>query len=179
MVTGGFGGDGNGAGSGSGSGSGVWMTFKWSIPPILMDDDNIAHQTGDSLGTMIGTIIKTDTHEIDLNMVDYLRVRITLNVTKLVQRCVAIGGKRLATTKQVDAEKENDAESSTNVSANQAGQLDTNIPKIQLDVTATAPDKSVVVVATPNDAPLVAHMGVDPILNTNLGASMHTTPMTA
>ncbi|KAK8556655.1 hypothetical protein V6N12_003052 [Hibiscus sabdariffa] len=163
MVTGGFGGDGNGAGSGSGSGSGVWMTFKWSIPPILMDDDNIAHQTGDSLGTMIGTIIKTDTHEIDLNMVDYLRVRITLNVTKLVQRCVAIG----------------DAESSTNVSANQAGQLDTNIPKIQLDVTATAPDKSVVVVATPNDAPLVAHMGVDPILNTNLGASMHTTPMTA
>ncbi|KAK8498808.1 hypothetical protein V6N12_066949 [Hibiscus sabdariffa] len=55
-----------------------------------MDDDNIAHQTGDSLGAMIRKVIKIDTHRINVNMVDYLRVGIILGVTKPIRRCVAI-----------------------------------------------------------------------------------------
>ncbi|KAK8504481.1 hypothetical protein V6N11_034822 [Hibiscus sabdariffa] len=41
---------------------------------------------------MIGTIVKVDTRRIDLNMVDYLRIGIVLDVTKPVRRCVAIEG---------------------------------------------------------------------------------------
>ncbi|KAK8650540.1 hypothetical protein V6N13_140175 [Hibiscus sabdariffa] len=50
-----------------------------------MDDDNIAHQTGDSLGAMIRKVIKIDTHRINVNMVDYLRVGIILGVTKPIR----------------------------------------------------------------------------------------------
>ncbi|KAL4346486.1 hypothetical protein GQ457_17G008960 [Hibiscus cannabinus] len=63
-----------------------------SVPSILMEDDNFAHQIGESLGAMIGKVVKVDTRQIDLNMVDYLRIGIILDVTKLVRRCVAIGG---------------------------------------------------------------------------------------
>ncbi|KAK8639972.1 hypothetical protein V6N13_138338 [Hibiscus sabdariffa] len=62
------------------------------IPSVFRDDDNIAHQIGDSFGAMIGKVIKIGTHRIDLNMVDYLRVGIILDVTKPIRRCVAIGG---------------------------------------------------------------------------------------
>ncbi|KAK8976349.1 hypothetical protein V6N11_074224 [Hibiscus sabdariffa] len=50
-----------------------------------------SHQIGDSLGAIIGKVIKIDTHQIDLNMVDYLHVGIILDVTKPIRRCVAIG----------------------------------------------------------------------------------------
>ncbi|KAK9009161.1 hypothetical protein V6N11_080630 [Hibiscus sabdariffa] len=69
----------------------VWMHI-YGIPSILMDDDDIANHTGNSLGSMIGTVVKVDTRRIDLNMVDYLRIGIVLDVTKPVRRCVAIGG---------------------------------------------------------------------------------------
>ncbi|KAK8641034.1 hypothetical protein V6N13_008785 [Hibiscus sabdariffa] len=42
------------------------------VRAFQVDDDNIAHQTEDSLGAMIGKVTKTDTHRIDLNIVDYL-----------------------------------------------------------------------------------------------------------
>ncbi|KAK8572573.1 hypothetical protein V6N13_048162 [Hibiscus sabdariffa] len=120
---------------------------------------------------MIGTIVKTNTRKIKLNMVDYLRVGITLDVTKPVQRCVTIGVVAL------NLENSIDAESSTNVPANQARQLDT-IPAVQLVVPAAVPDKVLAAIATPNDASLAAHVGADPILNINLGAAMHTTLVT-
>ncbi|KAK8691151.1 hypothetical protein V6N13_074670 [Hibiscus sabdariffa] len=63
----------------------------YGVPSILMDDDNIAHHSGDSLGAMIPKGIKVDTRRIDLNMVDYLRIGIVLDVTKSIRRCVAIG----------------------------------------------------------------------------------------
>ncbi|KAK8681110.1 hypothetical protein V6N13_053517 [Hibiscus sabdariffa] len=69
----------------------VWICI-YGIPSILMDDDDIANHTGNSLGAMIGTVVKVDTRRIDLNMVDYLRTGIVLDVTKPVRRCVAIGG---------------------------------------------------------------------------------------
>ncbi|KAK8574638.1 hypothetical protein V6N12_062328 [Hibiscus sabdariffa] len=59
----------------------VWVRI-YGIPSILMDDDDIAHHTGNTLGAMIGTILKVDTRRIDLNMVDYLRIGIVLDVTK-------------------------------------------------------------------------------------------------
>ncbi|KAK9046125.1 hypothetical protein V6N11_052025 [Hibiscus sabdariffa] len=40
---------------------------------------------------MIGKVVKVDTRRIDLNMVEYLRIGIILDVTKPVCRCVAIG----------------------------------------------------------------------------------------
>ncbi|KAK8560076.1 hypothetical protein V6N12_012879 [Hibiscus sabdariffa] len=69
----------------------IWVRI-YGVPLILMDDDNIAHHTGDSLGAMIGKVIKTDTCWINLNMVDYLPIGIVLDVTKPVHRCVAIRG---------------------------------------------------------------------------------------
>ncbi|KAK8656999.1 hypothetical protein V6N13_098933 [Hibiscus sabdariffa] len=69
----------------------TWVRI-FGISSILMDNDDIAHHTGNSLGAMIGKVIKVDTRRIDLNMVDYLRVGIILDVTKPVRRCVAIGG---------------------------------------------------------------------------------------
>ncbi|KAK8485631.1 hypothetical protein V6N13_009363 [Hibiscus sabdariffa] len=69
----------------------IWVRIH-GVHLILMDDDNIGHHSGDSLGAMIGNVIKVDTHRIDLNMIDYLRIGIVLDVTKLVHRCVAIGG---------------------------------------------------------------------------------------
>ncbi|KAK9009170.1 hypothetical protein V6N11_035715 [Hibiscus sabdariffa] len=69
----------------------VWIRI-YGIPSILMDDDDIAKHTGNSLGTMIGKVVKVDSRRIDLNMVDYLRIGIVLDVTKLVRRCVAIEG---------------------------------------------------------------------------------------
>ncbi|KAK8998603.1 hypothetical protein V6N11_083990 [Hibiscus sabdariffa] len=69
----------------------IWVRI-YSIPSVFRDDDNIAHQIGDSFGAMIGKVIKIGTHRIDLNMVDYLRVGIILDVTKPIRRCVAIGG---------------------------------------------------------------------------------------
>ncbi|KAK8533190.1 hypothetical protein V6N12_076469 [Hibiscus sabdariffa] len=54
----------------------------YSIPLVFLDDDNIAHQLGDSLGAMIGKVIKINTRWIDLNIVNYLRVEIILDVTK-------------------------------------------------------------------------------------------------
>ncbi|KAL4353915.1 hypothetical protein GQ457_06G012390 [Hibiscus cannabinus] len=69
----------------------VWVRI-YGIPSILMDDDDIAHHTGNSLGAMIGTVVKVDTRRIDLNMVDYLRIGIVLDVTKPARRCVVIGG---------------------------------------------------------------------------------------
>ncbi|KAK8607742.1 hypothetical protein V6N13_046350 [Hibiscus sabdariffa] len=59
---------------------GIWK--KISIPLVFLDDDNIAHQLGDSLGAMIGKVIKINTRWIDLNIVNYLRVEIILDVTK-------------------------------------------------------------------------------------------------
>ncbi|KAL4331789.1 hypothetical protein GQ457_07G007970 [Hibiscus cannabinus] len=69
----------------------VWIRI-YGIPSIFMDDDDIANHTGNSLGTMIGKVVKVNTHRINLNMVDYLRVGIVLDVTKPIRRCVAIGG---------------------------------------------------------------------------------------
>ncbi|KAK9007111.1 hypothetical protein V6N11_050944 [Hibiscus sabdariffa] len=69
----------------------VWIRI-YGIPSILMDDDDIANHTGNSLGTMIGKVVKVDTRRNDLNMVDYLRIGIVLDVTKPVRRCVAIEG---------------------------------------------------------------------------------------
>ncbi|KAK9031949.1 hypothetical protein V6N11_056234 [Hibiscus sabdariffa] len=51
----------------------VWIRI-YGIPSILMDDDDISDHTGNSLGTMIGKVVKADTRRIDLNMVDYLRI---------------------------------------------------------------------------------------------------------
>ncbi|KAL4291193.1 hypothetical protein GQ457_14G016970 [Hibiscus cannabinus] len=69
----------------------VWIRI-YGIPSVLMDDDDTANQTGNSLGTMVGKVVKVDTRRIDLNMVDYLRIGIILEVTKHVHRCVVIGG---------------------------------------------------------------------------------------
>ncbi|KAK9043246.1 hypothetical protein V6N11_071593 [Hibiscus sabdariffa] len=69
----------------------VWIRI-YGIPSILMDDDDIANHTGNSLGATIGTFVKVDTRRIDLNMVNYLRIGIVLDVTKPVRHCVAIGG---------------------------------------------------------------------------------------
>ncbi|KAK8559009.1 hypothetical protein V6N12_042298 [Hibiscus sabdariffa] len=44
---------------------------------------------------MIGKVVKIYTRRIDLNMVDYLRVEIILDVTKPIRRCVAIGAHAL------------------------------------------------------------------------------------
>ncbi|KAK8562448.1 hypothetical protein V6N13_018958 [Hibiscus sabdariffa] len=46
----------------------------YGIPSILIDNNDIVHRTGDSLGAMTGKVIKVDTCRIDLNMVDYLCV---------------------------------------------------------------------------------------------------------
>ncbi|KAK8496808.1 hypothetical protein V6N12_008683 [Hibiscus sabdariffa] len=56
----------------------IWVHI-YNIPLVFMDDDNIAHQTGDSLDAMIGKVIKIDTSRIDLNMVDYLQFGIILD----------------------------------------------------------------------------------------------------
>ncbi|KAL4272465.1 hypothetical protein GQ457_13G015830 [Hibiscus cannabinus] len=69
----------------------VWIRI-YSIPSVLMEDDDTANHIGNSLGNMIGVVVKVDTRCIDLNMVDYLRIGIILDVTKPVRRCVAIGG---------------------------------------------------------------------------------------
>ncbi|KAK8501435.1 hypothetical protein V6N11_031153 [Hibiscus sabdariffa] len=69
----------------------VWIRI-YGIPSILVDDDDIANHIGNSLGAMIGTVVKVDTRRIDFNMVDYLRIGIVLDVTKPVRHCVAIGG---------------------------------------------------------------------------------------
>ncbi|KAK8492157.1 hypothetical protein V6N11_004973 [Hibiscus sabdariffa] len=69
----------------------VWVRI-YGIPSILKDDDDITHHTGNSLGAMIGTVVKDDTQRIDLNMVDYVRIGIVLDVTKPVRQCVVIGG---------------------------------------------------------------------------------------
>ncbi|KAK8491133.1 hypothetical protein V6N12_055243 [Hibiscus sabdariffa] len=69
----------------------VWIRIH-GIPSVLMDDDDTANHTSHSLGNMIGEVVKVDTRRIDLNMIDYLRIGIILDVTKPVHRCVAIGG---------------------------------------------------------------------------------------
>ncbi|KAK8681099.1 hypothetical protein V6N13_053506 [Hibiscus sabdariffa] len=69
----------------------IWICI-YGIPSILLDDDDTANHTGNSLGNMIGKVVKVDTCRIDLNMVEYLRIGIILDVTKPVRRCVAIGG---------------------------------------------------------------------------------------
>ncbi|KAK8531269.1 hypothetical protein V6N13_041719 [Hibiscus sabdariffa] len=69
----------------------IWICI-YGIPSILLDDDDTANHTGNSLGNMIGKVVKVDTHRIDLNMVEYLRIGIILDVTKPVHHCVAIGG---------------------------------------------------------------------------------------
>ncbi|KAK9030360.1 hypothetical protein V6N11_031787 [Hibiscus sabdariffa] len=69
----------------------VWIRIH-GIPSVLMDDDDNANHTGHSLGNMIGEVVKVDTRRIDLNMIDYLRIGIILDVTKPVHRCVAIEG---------------------------------------------------------------------------------------
>ncbi|KAK8644629.1 hypothetical protein V6N13_123931 [Hibiscus sabdariffa] len=69
----------------------VWIHI-YGIPSILMEDDDTANHIGNFLGKMIGIVVKVDTRRIDLNMVDYLRIGIILDVTKPVRRCVAIGG---------------------------------------------------------------------------------------
>ncbi|KAK8475633.1 hypothetical protein V6N12_055088, partial [Hibiscus sabdariffa] len=69
----------------------IWDRI-YVIPSILMDNDDTALHTGNSLRAIIGKVIKVDTRRIDLNMVDYLRVGIILDVSKPVRRCVAIGG---------------------------------------------------------------------------------------
>ncbi|KAL4273140.1 hypothetical protein GQ457_13G015820 [Hibiscus cannabinus] len=69
----------------------VWIRI-YGIPSVLMEDDDTANHIGNSLGNMIGVVVKVDTRCIDLNMVDYLRIGIILDVTKPVRRCIAIGG---------------------------------------------------------------------------------------
>ncbi|KAK9029802.1 hypothetical protein V6N11_031247 [Hibiscus sabdariffa] len=69
----------------------VWIRI-YGIPSVLMEDDDTANHIGNSLGNMVGVVVKVDTRRIDLNMVDYLRIGIILDVTKPVRRCVAIGG---------------------------------------------------------------------------------------
>ncbi|KAK8513941.1 hypothetical protein V6N11_021539 [Hibiscus sabdariffa] len=69
----------------------VWIRIH-GIPSVLMDDDDTANHTGHSLGNMIGEVVKVDTRRIDLNMIDYLRIGIILDVTKPVRRCVEIEG---------------------------------------------------------------------------------------
>ncbi|KAK8500061.1 hypothetical protein V6N12_037921 [Hibiscus sabdariffa] len=68
----------------------IWVCI-YSIPSVFIDDDNIVHQIRHSLGAMIGKVTKIDTRRIDLNMVDYLRVGIILDVTKPIRRCATIG----------------------------------------------------------------------------------------
>ncbi|KAL4367690.1 hypothetical protein GQ457_05G022820 [Hibiscus cannabinus] len=46
---------------------------------------------GRSLGARIGMVVGTDTRVIDGNMGEFLRVRISLDVTKPLRRCVALG----------------------------------------------------------------------------------------
>ncbi|KAK9001207.1 hypothetical protein V6N11_082995 [Hibiscus sabdariffa] len=62
----------------------IWVRIH-DIPTILIDNDQVAHQTGVSLGSIIGNVIKTDTRR-------NLRVGITMDITKPLRRCVAIGG---------------------------------------------------------------------------------------
>ncbi|KAL4320210.1 hypothetical protein GQ457_18G012880 [Hibiscus cannabinus] len=45
-----------------------------------------------SLGACIGLVVGTDTRVIDGNMGEFLRVRLSLDVTKPLRRCVALGG---------------------------------------------------------------------------------------
>ncbi|KAL4341060.1 hypothetical protein GQ457_08G018530 [Hibiscus cannabinus] len=45
-----------------------------------------------SLGACIGSVVGTDTRIIDGNMGDFLRVRVSIDVSKPLRRCVALGG---------------------------------------------------------------------------------------
>ncbi|KAL4367786.1 hypothetical protein GQ457_05G024340 [Hibiscus cannabinus] len=71
----------------------IWIR-SYGIPSILLDDDDTANHTGNSLGNMIGKVVKVDTRRIDLNMIEYLCIDIILDAIKPVCRCVAIGGSK-------------------------------------------------------------------------------------
>ncbi|KAL4311685.1 hypothetical protein GQ457_01G016240 [Hibiscus cannabinus] len=47
---------------------------------------------GRSLGACIGSVVGTDTRIIDGNMGEFMRVRVNIDVTKPLRRCVALGG---------------------------------------------------------------------------------------
>ncbi|KAL4363533.1 hypothetical protein GQ457_04G019830 [Hibiscus cannabinus] len=52
----------------------------------------MSESLGRSLGACIGLVVGTDTRIIDGNMREFLRVRISVDVTKPLRRCVALGG---------------------------------------------------------------------------------------
>ncbi|KAK8715833.1 hypothetical protein V6N13_043159 [Hibiscus sabdariffa] len=68
----------------------VWVRIH-GIPTILVDNDAVAHQTGSSLGSLIGLVNQTVTRHIDENMISYLRVGCSIDIAKPLRRCVAIG----------------------------------------------------------------------------------------
>ncbi|KAL4360441.1 hypothetical protein GQ457_04G024630 [Hibiscus cannabinus] len=64
----------------------IWVRIL-RIPIGLMSES-----LGRSLGACIGSVVGTDTRIIDGNMVEFLRVRISIDVTKPLRRCVALSG---------------------------------------------------------------------------------------
>ncbi|KAK8681105.1 hypothetical protein V6N13_053512 [Hibiscus sabdariffa] len=64
----------------------IWVRIM-RIPIGLMSES-----LGHSLGACIGSVVGTDTRVIDGNMREFLRVRISIDVSKPLRRCVALGG---------------------------------------------------------------------------------------
>ncbi|KAL4279430.1 hypothetical protein GQ457_03G025000 [Hibiscus cannabinus] len=64
----------------------IWVRIL-RVPIGLMNE-----VLGRSLGACIGMVVGTDTRVIDRNMGEFLRVRISIDVTKPLRRCVALGG---------------------------------------------------------------------------------------
>ncbi|KAL4278110.1 hypothetical protein GQ457_03G017360 [Hibiscus cannabinus] len=52
----------------------------------------MSESLGRSLGACIGSVVGTDMRIIDGNMGEFMRVRINIDVTKPLRRCVALGG---------------------------------------------------------------------------------------
>ncbi|KAL4298065.1 hypothetical protein GQ457_12G009930 [Hibiscus cannabinus] len=64
----------------------IWVRIL-HVPIGLMSES-----LGRSLGACIGSVVGTDTRIIDGNMGEFMRVRVNIDVTKPLRRCVALGG---------------------------------------------------------------------------------------
>ncbi|KAK8487991.1 hypothetical protein V6N11_075715 [Hibiscus sabdariffa] len=143
----------------------VWVRI-YGIPSILMDDDDITHHTGNSLGAMIGTVVKVDTRRIDLNMIDYLRIGIVLDVTKPIRyippRKQESNTRSKGSIRYLDGARSSEPK----IPANVAGAESTNAPTNLVD--ATVPMGAVI------ETPLMdatAPLGNIPAMETKLAAA--------
>ncbi|KAL4277931.1 hypothetical protein GQ457_03G016560 [Hibiscus cannabinus] len=64
----------------------IWVRIL-RVPIGLMSES-----LGRSLGACIGSVVGTDMRIIDGNMGEFMRVRVNIDVTKPLRRCVALGG---------------------------------------------------------------------------------------